>query len=472
MNAIDGIVQAVLYEGYMLYPYRASSVKNRQRWTFGSVYPRAWADWSGSDASMTQTECVVEGDDDARVTVRPCFLHLIERDVRELNEPTSSWTTADEFPSRKMASLEVGGRRFDAWQEAGEQHVEVPALTLGELCIAGLRLPFSLPGSRVVEPLSDADGRVRGELVRSRAAIDGRVECCATRIAERTFRLTVRVVNVTPVDEPQRLNRDAASSFALLSCHAVLAVEGAEFVSSIDPPDELAEAVAGCRNIGLWPVLVGSGERRDTMLAAPIILYDYPQVAPESAGDLFDATEIDEILTLRILTMTDAEKREMAAGDERSRALLERTEKLSAGDLQRLHGTLREVRSDPGANPDSDTGWTGVGVEHDDPFYEAPPWAELDSKPRLACVNVDGVALQVGSRVVLHPRARADIFDLALRDQIATIESIERDFEDHVHVAVTIDCDPGRDFGLERMPGHRFFFAPDEIEPLREERQS
>jgi hypothetical protein len=465
MNPIDGIVQAVLYEGYMLYPYRASSVKNRQRWTFGSVYPRAWADWSGSDASMMQTECVIEGDDETRVTVRPCFLHLIERDVRELNEPAAAWTGVDELLSRPVASLEVGGRRFDAWQEAGEQHVEVPALTLDELCIAGLRLPFSLPGSRVVEPLTEADGRVLGALVRTRAAIDGRVECCATRLAERTFRLTVRIVNATPVDEPQRLNRDAASSLALLSCHAVLAVEGAAFVSSIEPPDELAEAVASCTNIGLWPVLVGSAERRDTMLAAPIILYDYPQVAPESAGDLFDATEIDEILTLRILTMTDAEKREMAAGDERSRALLERTENLSASDLQRLHGTLREVRVDTG-------GWPDVSEESGDQPNDAAPWAELDAKPRLVCVNVDGVALQVGSRVVLHPHARADIFDLALRDQIATIESIERDFEDNVHVAVTIDCDPGRDFGLARMPGHRFFFSPDEIEPLREERSS
>jgi hypothetical protein len=455
MNAIDGIVRAVLYEGYMLYPYRASSVKNRQRWTFGSVYPRVWADWSGSDASMMQTECVIEGGDDACVTVRPRFLHLIERDVRELDEPAWAWMGADEWPSRPVVSLEVGGRRFDAWQEAGEQSVEVPMLALGELCAAGLRLPFSLQGSRAVEPLMEADGRVRGTLVRTRAAIDGRVECCAERLGERTFRLTVRIVNVTPVSEPRHLNRDAAASFALLSCHAVLAVEGAGFVSSIDPPDPLAEAVGACRNIGLWPVLVGSGEQRDTMLAAPIILYDYPQVAPESAGDLFDATEIDEILTLRILTMTDAEKREMSAGDERSRALLERTEKLSAQDLQRLHGALHEVRA-------------GVAEEDDD----AAPWAEFDAKPRLACIHVGGVALQVGSRVVLHPHARADIFDLALRDQIATIESIERDFEDHVHVAVTVDCDPGRDFGLARMPGHRFFFAPDEIEPWREERPS
>jgi hypothetical protein len=464
MNAIDGIVQAVLYEGYMLYPYRPSSVKNRQRWTFGSVYPRMWADWSGSDASMMQTECLIEGDDETRVTVRPCFLHLIERDVRELSEPVVTWTGLDEVSSRSVASLEVRGRRFDAWQEAGEQHVEVPALSLGELCVEGLRLPFSLAGSRAVELLAEADGRVRGALVRTQAAIVGRVECCATRIDERTFRLTVRMVNVTPVDEPQRLNRDAASSFALLSCHAVLAVEGAVFVSSIEPPDELAEAVAGCKNIGLWPVLVGSGERHDTMLAAPIILYDYPQVAPESAGDLFDATEIDEILTLRILTMTDAEKREMAAGDERSRALLERTENLTASDLQRLHGTLREVRVG--------TGWPDVSEETGEAPEDTAPWAELDTMPPLSCVNVDGVALEVGSRVVLHPRARADIFDLALRDQIATIESIERDFEDHVHVAVTIDCDPGRDFGLARMPGHRFFFAPDEMEPLRKERSS
>ena len=330
MNAIDRIVQAALCQGYMSYPYKASLVQKLHRWTFGSIYPRAWVDWSGSDASVMQTECLIEGDDNTRVTVRPCFLHLIERDVRELNEPAAADTVPDDHSSRSIASLQVGGRRFDARQEAGEQHADIPVLTLGELCIEGLRLPFSLAGSRIVEPLAQADGRVRGALVRTQATIEGRVECCATRIDEHIFKLTVRIVNVTPVAEPQRMNRDAASSFALLSCHAVLAVEGAAFVSSIEPPDELAEAVTGCTNIGLWPVLVGTRECRDTMLAAPIILCDYPQVAPDNAGDLFDANEIDEILTLRILTMTDAEKREMAAGDKRSRALFERTGSLSA----------------------------------------------------------------------------------------------------------------------------------------------
>ena len=77
------------------------------------------------------------------------------------------------------------------------------------------------------------------------------------------------------------------------------------------------------------------------MLSSPIILYDYPQIAPESAGDLFDGTEIDEILALRILTLTEDEKREMRDGDERARQILERTEALPEEQFLKLHGVLR-----------------------------------------------------------------------------------------------------------------------------------
>ena len=112
----------------------------------------------------------------------------------------------------------------------------------------------------------------------------------------------------------------------------------------IDPPEELKEVVASCQNVGCWPVLVSETGGRDTMLASPIILYDYPEVAGESPGDLFDATEIDEILTLRILTMTDAEKREMVETDARAKELLERTEALTGDDLMRLHGVIRRPR--------------------------------------------------------------------------------------------------------------------------------
>lgn len=102
-------------------------------------------------------------------------------------------------------------------------------------------------------------------------------------------------------------------------------------------------------------MLVGEGDCKDAILSSPIILYDYPQIAPESPGDLFDGTEIDEILALRILTLSDDEKREIRQTDERAREVLERTETLPAEHFLKLHGVLR------GMKPAADFG--GVGGE-------------------------------------------------------------------------------------------------------------
>jgi hypothetical protein len=131
---------------------------------------------------------------------------------------------------------------------------------------------------------------------------------------------------------------------SLVSTHTVLRATGGEFLSQTDPPPELREETALCVNEHTWPVLVGAPGSADTMLSAPIILEDYPRVAEESPGDLFDGTEIDEILTLRILTLSDAEKAELRRTDVRGRELLERTESLTGDDLMRLHGTLRGLR--------------------------------------------------------------------------------------------------------------------------------
>ena len=90
--------------------------------------------------------------------------------------------------------------------------------------------------------------------------------------------------------------------------------------------------------------MVGEEGQKDTVLASPIILYDYPQVAPESPGDFLDGTEIDEMLTLRIMTLTDEEKRLMASVDERARQLLTRTQSLAAEEMKQLHGTVRGLR--------------------------------------------------------------------------------------------------------------------------------
>ncbi len=456
MRRVDAIINAVLYEGYMLYPYRPSSVKNQQRWTFGGVYPQAYSiAHNGAEPWTMQTQCLVQGGVRANLSVTVGFLHLVERQVGELYEPLRKWPAPGEPRYRKVAMLEIGDRSFYTWQEAMSRQVVVARSSIGELLASTRVTPFSFHEPTALEPLTGPGGDVVGVLARTQQPVMGEVELRADAVAEEGFRLTVRIANTTPMESVDGIDRNAMSLRALVSCHTILNVRDGELVSSLDPPGALAAAVADCRNFGTWPVLVGEEGSRDTMLSSPIILYDYPQIAPESPGDLFDATEIDEILTLRILAMTDEEKREMAAVDERARALLERTEKLTPEQLQKLHGTLRGLR------PVSAVGNAAQA-----------PWDELDNKPRLAYLRVHGVELRVGDPVRLRPRRNGDILDLALIGKLATIESIERDFEDRVHVAVTVDDDPGQDLGLARMPGHRFFFSPEEVEPVAKEERS
>ena len=137
--------------------------------------------------------------------------------------------------------------------------------------------------------------------------------------------------------------REEALYSSFISTHTILGVEDGNFISLLEPPDELRDHVAQCRNEGTWPVLVGEPGARDAMLSSPIILYDYPQIAPESPGALFDGTEIDEILTLRILTLTDEEKRQMSQLDQRTREILERSDSIAPEEFMKLHGILRPI---------------------------------------------------------------------------------------------------------------------------------
>jgi hydrogenase maturation protease len=278
---------------------------------------------------------------------------------------------------------------------------------------------------------------------RRREALAGAIELTAERLGPRVLKIAVDITNQTPCSEGDLENQESVLMRTLASTHTVLHLEGAEFVSLIDPPPALQEMARSCKNEGTWPVLVGEEETgdRSTLLSSPIILYDYPKIAAESPGELFDATEIDEILTLRIMTMTDAEKEEMRQSDERSRQILERTESLPEEELLKMHGVVRELRA------------------FDDDFFSNDRGLEV--------VETNGVQLRVGDRVKIRPRTRADIMDMALEGKIGTIEAIEEDAEDRILLALVLDDDPGKDLGLLRQPGHRFFYAPDEVEPLR-----
>lgn len=338
IELVEKIANAVLYEGYMLYPYRPTSVKNRQRFNFGSLSPKAYSEaQQGTESWSMQTQCLALAGQDATIDVKIRFLHLVMREVCEAQQDA-------EESFKPVATLCVDGQMFQTWQEAVEREVPTKTFNLTDLLTQTRRTDFSFPSKQETESLQDSNGQLVGVIIRKQQAIEGSIEIEAERVTDELFKITARIMNLTPMQKATEASRDEALLSALVSTHTILSLREGEFVSLLDPPDEFRDAVAHCNNVGTWPVLVGEEGERNVMLSSPIILYDYPQIAPESSGDLFDGTEIDEILTLRILTLTDEEKREMRSADERARKILERTETLPAEQLMKMHGAVRGLR--------------------------------------------------------------------------------------------------------------------------------
>jgi len=344
LAAVERIAKAVLYEGYMLYPYRPSSVKNQQRWNFGVLCPPAYSELqSGSETSTMQTECLMEGNGQTELEIRLRFLQLVERSIGELTTPVAELVSGESPEFRPVSKLEIDGRVYQTWQEALEREVIVTARTMASLIEAPLSLPFTFAAGKDLEEIRDGRGRIAGVILRDHQTLTGALEVNSEEQGDRLFKIRVVIRNLSPFTaEPA--TREAALPGSLISTHTVLGIRNGRFCSLLEPSESVRETAAGCQNVGTWPVLVGKEGDADTILSSPIILYDYPQIAPESAGDLFDGTEIDEILSLRIMTLTDEEKREMRQSDERAREMLERTETLPAEQLMKLHGVLRNLR--------------------------------------------------------------------------------------------------------------------------------
>lgn len=331
----------------MLYPYRPTSVKNQRRWNFGVLCPKSYSEaQKGCDAWTMQTECLVEGSSLTGIEVRVRFLQLVERLVGELNTPVKELQGGESSAFRLVEQLAVNGRVYRPWQEAIERDIIVPVCNVEALGQTPITHAFSFVAEKQSEYLCDCDGRIAGVLVRERSAISGEVEISGTPQLSNggIFKVSITIRNNTPFEIANETSREEALLKALVSAHTVLGVRDGSFVSLLAPPEPMSELAASCRNVGTWPVLVGEEGQCDTVLSSPIILYDYPQIAPESAGDLFDGTEIDEILTLRIMTLTDEEKREMSQSDERAREMLDRTEAMPAEQFMKLHGVLRGLR--------------------------------------------------------------------------------------------------------------------------------
>jgi hypothetical protein len=333
-------------------------MKNRQRWNFGVLSPRqhnrsqqpditrgsGWVSaQSGGEAWTMQTECLLRAKDEAVVDVKIRFLHLVSREIAKLESPISGLDNDTQADYHFVDELRVGERSFQPWQEAIEREVDAFGLILGNLATRKHSFMFSFPASRKQEPLREPGGPVVGLIVRTQEEIAGLIEISAEGLAN-AFHLNVSIKNLTPANELANGSRTSSLLRSMVSVHTILSAEQGRFVSLIDPPEELRGAVAECSNVGTWPVLAGDDGEETMMLSSPIILYDYPQVAAESAGDLCDATETDELLTLCIMSLTDDEKRQMVDADDRARRILERTETLPSEQLLKMHGAIRGLR--------------------------------------------------------------------------------------------------------------------------------
>ncbi|MFF9810505.1 hypothetical protein ACF1G5_36280 [Streptomyces coeruleorubidus] len=517
---VSAVADAILYEGYLLYPYRRSSAKNRVRWQFGVLFPRDWAEADGpvvpgvsgsADSWYQQTECLlrVRQPGSASVRVRIRHLQMQRKQVEETREGRH----------HAVESLRAAdGTTHLTFDEAvpREHEAEVP---LDELLQGGRTVPVVAPAGADVEPLPGHAGRV----VRHRDEVRADTTVTAERLSDDLCRLRVRTTNTGPAPEP-RTARDEALRRALIATHTLIGGDGVEFVSLTAPPTDLSALARSCRNEFTFPVL--GGDDGHVLLSAPIILPDHPQVAPESPGDLHDAAEIDEILTLRTMLLTDEEKREARATDPRAAAILDRVDTMPQEVFERLHGAVRSLAPVTAASPTpgaaasatsappalagpggvvpatsvpgavaSATSAPGVAASASAPPAPAPAepgtavpatsapgaapaapapadrpawWqegADDGIAPATDTVFVDGVPLGGGSRVRLRPRGRgADAQDMFLDGRTAEVAAVFHDVDGSVHLAVTLDDDPAAE--LHTWYGRFHYFRPDELEPI------
>ncbi len=446
LDTVRAVADAVLWEGYLLYPYRATSAKNLIRWQFGVLGPPAAPPGVGEEPAM-HTETLLRADAGTRLTVRLRHLQLVRRQVFAGGEP--------------VPDDGAGRLSFD---EAVAKETSVGPLTLDALR-AGVRQLVRVSGGFDTEPtgVGRIERRRRDLHAELRIRADNPADDLADALAGGWCRLVIDLANTSP--DPAA-DRDTATAVSFLGAHLILSVEDGEFGSVLEPPAGLEVAAAGCRQHRCWPVLAGDSAAPGlcgVVLCSPIILYDHPTIAPESPGNLFDATEIDEILTLRVMTMTDDEKRDARATDPAAAAIIDRCESMTQEDLARLHGTLRDPRFGTPDDPDPIGVPTFVTPTDERPWWD--PAVDGSVAPDRDWVPIGGVQVCRGTLVRIRPNRRADAQDLFHAGRPARVTGVHFDVDGRCHVAVVPLDDPAAE--LHEWYGRYLYFGPDELEPLQ-----
>jgi hypothetical protein len=373
---LESLVNSLLYEGYALYPYTPGATKNATPTPFGIVYPPAYAAGNPATFDHLRVECVIEAPADAELTGQARFM-----------------------------------------QAAGERHqgtvrrLEVPPTPLASLAEDGVGEEFEMEGEH---PLR------------------GRIRMRAADLGNGLHRVAMCVHNTTPLlGAPEETGRAEALQQSLLSTHVVLQTSAGRFVSPLERDGETGAAVAECRNVNTFPVL--ATEADDAILGAAIVLPDHPRMAPESLGNLFDNTEIEEALLLHVHALSEGEREEIERQDPAVREMIARAEAATPDEILALHGRMELSEPDTG--------------------HPVPGEREL---------TVAGATLRKGGKVVLKPGTDRDVYDRMLDGRTATIERIFVDVDGTPHVGVTVDDDPARE--LFRETGRYLFFKAGELE--------
>ncbi|WP_055491123.1 hypothetical protein [Streptomyces sp. TP-A0356] len=411
------VADAVLFEGYLLRPNRGGAAGNRLRSQVGVLVPPAWgADREEHD--FQHTECLMEPRAGATLAVELRFLRARRRTVQRAC-PDGAFETVPE--------LRLGDRNLVPGDEGTEERVEA-VVTVDELIHGeGVTLPFGRPAAEESEPVLDDDGRPVGRTISRHEEISGVLRLSAHELDGpcRVTRLTAVVENTstwTPVDG-RAADRDAALPRCLVATHLLMGLSAGSFLSMTDPPEWARSATASCRNLHTWPVLAGEPGRADVVLSSPITLEDHPAVSPDSPGTPRGASGTDGILA-------------------------------PGGPVDAMHTA-------PAAGfPDE------YGVMRPDTPWDTATEAGFD--PAHDRVVVAGRPVCAGSRVRLDPGLRrTDAQDQFLRGRTAKVEAVLHDVDGSVHLAVTVEDDPGAD--IRRTQGSFLYFRTDEITPVEDE---
>ncbi|MFI9645837.1 hypothetical protein ACIHAA_05995 [Streptomyces sp. NPDC052040] len=412
------VADAVLFEGCALHPYRRPAAEHPLRRQVGLLVPPGRSTRGEEEYDFQHTECLMEPGPDATLAVELRFLRARRRTV--LRAHADGTFTA-------VPELRLGDRVLAARDEGTVERVEALA-TVAELVEGdGVTVDFARPAVQDSEPVLDEDGRGAGMLVRRCEEIHGTLRLSARRLDGpfRLMRLTAVVENTSrwaPADE-EAAGRSPVLARSLVATHLLLGLSDGSFLSMTDAPEWARDAIASCRNLHTWPVLAGADGRADVVLSSPVILGDHPAVTPEPPGTPYPLVAADGALT------PDGVRAATGAAP--------------AEGFPDEYGIAQ-----PGGGPEP-TGGPAPGPLPDQ-------------------VLVAGRPVRAGSRVRLHPGLRrTDAQDLFLRGRTATVESVLHDVDGSVHLAVTVEDDPGAD--IRRAQGSFLYFRTDEVAPLEDE---